>query len=100
MYHTNQKWNNDKCRCECKKYQIFEKAYIWNPASSSYKNSKYLASSIDNSLIICEEIIDAEANSYDEETKTVTTNLKKLKSVKQKIYIFCLLCYQSPSHYW
>ena len=27
----NQKWNNDKCRCECKKYDICEKDYIWNP---------------------------------------------------------------------
>ena len=22
---SNQKWNNDKCQCECKKYQIMQK---------------------------------------------------------------------------
>ena len=24
-YNLNQKWNNDKCWCECKKYDIYEK---------------------------------------------------------------------------
>ena len=31
--NSNQKWNNDKCRCECKKHHIFEKDHIWNPAT-------------------------------------------------------------------
>ena len=24
-YNLNQKWNNDKCWCECKKYDIYKK---------------------------------------------------------------------------
>ena len=44
-----------------------EKDYIWNPASCSCKNGKYLASIIYDSVITCYEIIE-------EETKTVTTN--------------------------
>ena len=24
-YHSNQKWNNGTCQCECKKHHIFEK---------------------------------------------------------------------------
>ena len=49
------------------------KNYIWNPATCSCKNGKYLASIIDNSVIKCDEIIeaDAEAKLYDEETKTI-----------------------------
>ena len=30
--NSNQKWNNGKCRCECKKYNICKKDYIWNPS--------------------------------------------------------------------
>ena len=33
--NSNQKWNNDKYRCECKKYHLCEKEYIWNPATCS-----------------------------------------------------------------
>ena len=29
---SNQWWNNNKCRRECKKDHIYEK-YVWNPAS-------------------------------------------------------------------
>ena len=55
--------------------------YIWNPATYSCKNDKYLASITDNPVITCDEII--------EETKTVPTNFnEKMQPVKQKIYIF------------
>ena len=30
-YELNQWWNNDKCRCECKIHQIYEKDYVCNP---------------------------------------------------------------------
>ena len=58
---SNQKWNNDKCQCEWKNYNICEKDYIWNPATHSCENGKYLASIIDNSVITCDEIIDVDA---------------------------------------
>ena len=48
--------------------------YIRNVSACSYKNGKYLASIIGNSVITCDEIIDAEAKSNDKETKTVPTN--------------------------
>ena len=38
----NQKWNNDKCWCECKKHHIWEKDCIWNPPTCSCENGKYL----------------------------------------------------------
>ena len=55
-----QKWNTNKCWCDCKKHHICEQDFIWNPASCSCKNGKYLASIIDNSVIMCNEINDEE----------------------------------------
>ena len=42
--NLSQWWNNDKCRCECKKHHICEKDYIWNPSTCFCKNEKYLES--------------------------------------------------------
>ena len=36
--NLNQMWNNDKCRCACKKHHICEKGYIWNPVTCSCEN--------------------------------------------------------------
>ena len=55
-YNSNQKWNKDKCRCKCKTH-IFEKGYIWNPATCSCEKSKYLASVIDDLVITSDEIV-------------------------------------------
>ena len=50
---------------------IYVKKYIWNPATYSCENGKYLASITDNSVIMYQKIIDMV------ETKTVTTNINK-----------------------
>ena len=42
-----------------------DKSYIWNLAKCSCKNGKYVGSIIDDSVIMCDEII--------ETTKTVLT---------------------------
>ena len=55
--------------------------YIWNSATYNGKNSKYLPSIIDDSVIIWDEII--------EETKTGPANLlEKKQPVKQNISVF------------
>ena len=65
----------------CQKHHICVKDYIGNPDSCSYKNDKYLASIIDNSVVTCDEI--------EEETKTVTTNFNEKKSMcKTKNFYF------------
>ena len=80
--NSNQKWNNDKCWCQCKKHNLCEKDYIWNPSTCNCKNGKYLANIMDDSVITCDEIIDAE-------TKTVPTNFsKKMQPVKQMPCLF------------
>ena len=50
-----------------------EKDYIWNPATCSCENGKYLASIIDDSVITCDEIT--------EETKTVITKCNEKKTI-------------------
>ena len=64
--NSNQKWNNDKCSRKCKKHHICENEYVWNPATCSCENRKYLANVMDDSAIMCDEIIDAEAKLYNE----------------------------------
>ena len=34
--NNKQLWNNDKCKCECKKLigkGVYDKAFIWNPSN-------------------------------------------------------------------
>ena len=89
--NSNQWWNNNKCWCECKKYNISEKDYIWNPATCNCENGKYLASIMDDSMITCDEVI----KPYDEKIKTIPTsfNEKEVKLLKHKIVIFYLRFY-------
>ena len=63
--NSDQWWNNDKCLCECKKRHVCEKDYIWNPATYSCQNGKYLGSIMDDSAITCDEIIDVDADSIE-----------------------------------
>ena len=75
--------------CECKnpkEHNMCEKYHIWNPATCSCENGKFLASIADDSVITRDEIIDT--------SKTVATNFKEKKvNCKTKICIFCLPFY-------
>ena len=53
-----------------------ERGYIWNPATCSFKNGKYMGNIIDFSVITCDEII--------EETKTIPTKSTSTKTVLTK----------------
>ena len=62
-----------------------EKDYVWNPATCNCENGKYLASIMDDSAIMCDEV----RESY--ETKTVSTNSnEKRQPLRYKISIFYL----------
>ena len=47
--------------------------YVWNRTTCSCEYGKYLASIMDDSVIMCDEII----QSYNQGTKTVTTNFNE-----------------------
>ena len=69
--NSNQKWNNDKCQCECRKYRTCKKNYSWNPSVCTYENGKYLKSIADTSVIVCDKII----NAKDSVSTNVTNNI-------------------------
>ena len=41
--NLNKNWRNNKCCRKCKKHHIYGKDDIWNPATLSCENRKYLA---------------------------------------------------------
>ena len=61
-----------------------EKIIFWNPATCSCENGKYLASILDDSAIICDEVIE----SYEKETNF---NEKKGICKIQNFFIFLFL---------
>ena len=81
--NSNQKWNKDKCRCECKnlrKRHMCEKNFIWNSSTCTCENGKCSGSIIGDEIIkvtrttptkpLSTETISAETFA----TKIVTTN--------------------------
>ena len=90
---SDKQWNNNKCCCECRKRHVYEKDYIWNPVTCSYENGKCLASIMNDSAIICDEVIDADADAeakLSDETKTVSPNFNK-KETNCKMQRFFIL---------
>ena len=72
---SNQWWNKNK-----KKHHICEKDYVWDPATCNCENKKYLASIMDDSWVICDEVVE----SYNEEIKFIK---KKAIYKTQNFYI-------------
>ena len=54
--------------------------YVWNPARCSCENGKYVASIMDYLANTPDEIIESEAKSNDEQTKTIPTNFNEKKA--------------------
>ena len=55
--NSDQKWNNNKCQCQCKKYHTCKKGFSWNPNTCICEKSSYLKSTVDDSVIVFDEII-------------------------------------------
>ena len=60
---------------KCKKHHVCEKDYVWNPATCNCENGKYLASIMDNSVTICDEV--AESNDEDADAEAKSSNKAK-----------------------
>ena len=82
---SNQCWNKNKCWYECKKCYTCEKDYVWNPSTGNCKDEKYLASNKNDSIIICDEVLE----SCNEEINTIPTNFneRKVACKTQSFYI-------------
>ena len=59
---------------------------VWNPSTCICENGKYLASTMDDSVITCDEVIE----SYSEEMKAIPTNFNK-KNITCKAQSFYVL---------
>ena len=58
--NSNQKWNTELCRHECKnpiKHRASEKDYIFNPSTCPCEIDEYLKSIIGDSVVAYDEII-------------------------------------------
>ena len=82
--NSNQKWNNNKCRRECKnprKHHVCEKDYIWNPRTCTCENGKFLEIIIGDLVFTCDEIL--------EMAKTIPTNFNEneITCNTEKFYI-------------
>ena len=86
--NSDQWWNKDKCRCEHKKCHVCEKNYVWNPATCNCENGKYLARIMDNSAILCNEVIEP----YDEETKNIPTIFNENKATCKNVKFLYFSC--------
>ena len=63
---------------ECKKHQVCEKDYLWNPSTCNCENLKYLANVMDNSTITSDEIIEL----YDEDADAKSSNKSSFNEKK------------------
>ena len=85
IYNSNQKWNNDTCQCECKKYCTCKKDYSWNHSRCIYENSSCLKRIVDNSVIVFDEIINATNIVSINVKNAVTSNLTKTIPIKSRV---------------
>ena len=61
-----------------------QKRYIWNPATCSCKNGKYVDSIISDSPVLCDEIIDTIKTTS---TKSISTKAVLTKFTSKNVYV-------------
>ena len=93
--NNKQRWNKDKCRCECKELIDSDKGYAWNPSNCGcecdescdigeyldYENCKCIKWLVDKLIDECDENID-------EEVKILNKNEDKCSSC----ILYIVLC--------
>ena len=73
--NSNQKWKNDKYQCECKKYRTCKGICSWNHSTCIFKNSEYLKSIVDDSVILYDEVKKVKNSLSINVTNNVPTNV-------------------------
>ena len=98
--NNKQRWNDDKCRRECKELidkGVFDKGYIWNPSNCEcecdkpcdvgeyldYKNCKCGEGLVDKLVEECNEVV--------KEVKIVSENKNKCSSCILYIVLFSII---------
>ena len=80
-YNSNQKCNNKACQCKCKSYRKCLKDYSWNPSTCICEISRYLKSIVDESVIVCDEIINVTDSASKIVTNTIPTSVTSIASI-------------------
>ena len=75
---------NGKCWCECKKCHTCEKDYVYNLSTWNCENGRYLASIMDDSVILYDEI----RESYDEVAEAKSYNKTNSNEKKQAKFLY------------
>ena len=96
--NSNQKWNNDECKCECKKFRASKKDYSWNPSISNCEYRRYLKSIADTPVIVCNEITYATDSVSTNVTSFISTNVrstteKNSDNKKERYQMNCSILY-------
>ena len=89
---SDQWWNNDKCQCGCKNV-VYVKKIVSNHATCNCESGKHLANIMDDSAIMCDEIIESCLKLSPIDNKEETNFNKKKQPVKCKISLFYLHFY-------
>ena len=92
-FNSDQKRNSNESWCECKnlkEHHVCKKHYIWNPATYSCENFKYVGNIIDNSVITCEKVINitSKTKKKKKSQKLFQQIWKRRSPVKQKNHLF------------
>ena len=74
--NSNQKWNNNKFQCGVKSITSAN-----NPSTYVYKNSRYLKSSVDDSVIARDKIMSIANNVSANVTNTISKNVTSPVSI-------------------
>ena len=111
-YNSNEKWNNDKCQCECKSYHKCKKDYSWNPSTCIFENSKHLKHYVNDRRIVCDEVIHVIDIVSTNVTSTISINSED-KKVRYKmdcyilhtvllviilLFMISIICYHYAKH--
>ena len=90
VYNNKQRWNNDKCWCECKELidkGVCDKGYAWNPSNCECECDKScdIGEYLDYENCKCrkklvDKLIDGCTETIDEEVKILDKNKNKCSS--------------------
>ena len=90
VYNNKQRWNNDKCWCECKELidkDVCDKGYAWNPSNCKCECDKScdIGEYLDYENCKCrkklvDKLIDGCTETIDEEVKILDKNKNKCSS--------------------
>ena len=108
--NNKQRWNEDKCRCECKELidkGICNKEFIWNPSNCEcecdklcdireyliYKNCKCRNKIVDKLVEECSENIDGNEMLYNETLNAVPFNAISLNTKACNFFTMCIVLF-------